>query len=209
MLSQTVKNRRLVVIAAAAIVTVIALFGYFFSNGDSKPKVIVTTTTTTTLPPKNARACEYLTASSLLAGGIIPDVAPKTTENRKRCTYEDIGGEVNYITLYVDAAGQCDVLISDAKEKEEVPEVGKNAIYTEVLDPTVIVPQESRCFFVQGSKTLVSKKAVLAIAKSVTELLVAVDSSTTTTTQTTIVLPEATVSTLPGQNTAVITTAAS
>lgn len=192
----------------ASAVTVVGLLGYFFSTGDSDPKpAIKTPTTTTTLPPKNARACEYLTDTSLLAGGIISDVEPKTTENRKRCTYEDIGGEVNYITLYVDAASQCEVLIENANGKEAVLEVGKNAIYTHELDPTVIVAQASRCFFVQGSKTLVSKKQILAIAKSITELLVAVDASTTTTTQTTIVLPEATISTLPGQNTTVITTA--
>lgn len=202
-LSQKVLNRRIVMVSAAVFISLILTVGFFASINDDEPKKTVsTTTTTTTLPPKNAQACEYLTDDSLAAGGIVPDVEPKTSADRKRCTYEDIGDQVNYITLYVDVASQCEVLISSAKERSSLTEVGPAAFYTEVLDPTIIVSQDARCYFVQGSKTLVTKANLVAIAKSITELFVAVDSSTTTTTQTTVVLPEVSGTTLPGQNTA-------
>ena len=208
MITPKVIDRRIIVIGVASLISLVLIVSYFGSKEETSKKIAVSTTTTTTLPPKNAQACEYLTSNSLLAGGIISDVDAKTSDGKKRCTYEDIGGQVNYLTLYVDVASQCEVLISSAKERIALPEVGPTAVYTEVLDPTIIVSQASRCYFVQGSKTLVSKENLIAIAKSITELFTAVDSSTTTTTQTTIVLPEVSGTTLPGQNTAAPTTTA-
>lgn len=208
MVSDRVKSRRAIVIVAASVLTVILLAGFFFSGGDSKPKAVEAPTTTTTLPKKNAQACEFLTKEALQAGGIIPDVDAKTSDDKKRCTYEDIGGEVGYITLYVDTPAQCDTLIAAATNKIALPEVSPSAVYYDELDPTIIVSQADRCFWVQGAKTLIGKAALTAIAKYVNDLFVQVDTSTTTTTQTTVVLPEAP-TTLPGQNTAPSTSASS
>ena len=206
MVSLRVKQRRIVVFIVLTLITVVGLVGFFSSGGDDKPdKPTRTTTTTTTLPEKNAQACEFLTPAALLAGGIIPDVDAKTSDDKKRCTYEDIGGEVNYVTLYVDAAEQCEILLSSTKKKSALPEVSAQAVYSDETDPTIIVTQGTRCFFVQGAKTLVTKTTLTAMAKAITDLFVAVDASTTTTTQTTVVLPEA-VTTLPGVNTAPSTT---
>lgn len=205
-LSRLSNNRvRTIVIIAGVIVSIIVVILYFSSGSETKKETVKPTTTTTTLPEKNAQACEFLTEQVLAAGNIVPDVEPKTTDNRKRCTFEDIGGEVNYITLYVDNVAQCDTLFADATSKVAVPEVSPSAIYTDKTDPTIIVSLGERCFFLQGSKALVSKAQLTAIAKAVTELFVAVDSSTTTTTIATLVLPEATVGT-PGVNTAPSTT---
>ncbi len=201
------KSRRVIVIVAASVLTVILLAGYFFSGDDPKPKADAPPTTTTTLPEKNAQACEFLTKDALKAGGIVPDVDAVTSPDKKRCTYEDIGGEVGYITLYIDTPAQCDTLIAAAKHKVALPEVSPNAIFYDELDPTIIVSQTDRCFWLQGAKTFITKEQLVAIAKYVTNLFVQVDASTTTTTQATVVLPEATVSTLPGQNTAAPTTA--
>lgn len=206
MISELLKNKRIVVIAGACLITIVLIAGYFLSGDDPKPKTVTTTTTTTTLPAKNAQACEFLTTTALLAGGIIPDVDPKTTDDKKRCTYEDIGGEVNYITLYVDDVSQCPTLIAAVKDPIKLPEVSPTAIFSDEMDPTIYVSQGTRCFFVQGSKTIIDKQSLTAIAKSVTDLFVAVDSTTTTTTQATVVLPEVSITTLPGQNTAPTTT---
>jgi hypothetical protein len=137
----------------------------------------------------------------LLAGGIIPDVEPKTTDNKKRCTYEGIGGDVNYITLYVDAFENCEILINDAKDAKKVEEINPNAIITAETDPTIIVPQGERCFFLQASRTLIEDDKLILIAVEISRLFKAVDSTTTTTTSTTVVLPEVGKPTLPGQNT--------
>jgi len=208
-LNWIIKNQRIVIIAIATVITIIVLLVFFGSSGDEEAKPEPVRTTTTTLPEKNAQACEFLTPQALLAGGLIADVDPKISADKRRCTYEDIGGEVNYITLYIDEAKQCDTLVAAAKNTSILPQVAKGAVYTEELDPTIFVKQDSRCFFVQGSKTLIDKDALIAITIAITDLFVAVDSSTTTTTPTTIVLPEATPTTLPGQNTAPSTTVAS
>lgn len=199
------RNLKVVGIVVGILLTFLIFMGYC-AGDDEKQQTVSTTTTTTTLPPKDAQACEYLTAQALLAGGIIADVDPKTTDDRKRCTFEDIGGEVNYITLYVDVVSQCDTLFANALDKEALPEVSPGAIYSEEMDPTVIVSQGTRCFFVQGAKTIVTKESLTNIAKEVTNLFAAVDSSTTTTTQATVILPETSLSPIPGQNTAATTT---
>lgn len=183
------------------VISLILLALFIVSNGDEKKPEVRRTTTTTTLPPKDAQACEYLTPETLLAGGIIPDVEPKASDDKKRCEFRDIGGSVNYITLYVDERKICPIWLEDVKSKKPVPEINDEAFFFDDIDPTIVVPQDSRCFFVQGSKTLVTRETLTAIAKSISDLLIAVDTSTTTTTQTTVVLPEDT-SVIPGVNTA-------
>jgi len=207
-LNWIIKNQRIVLVVISVIISIVVLFAFFGSSSSDEVKPSPTRTTTTTLPKKNAQACEFLMPQALLAGGIIADVEPIRSKDLRRCTYEDIGGEVNYLTLYIDEAKQCDTLVQAAKDTSLLPEVSKGAVYTEELDPTIFVKQDARCFFVQGSKTLVDKDSLIAITIAITDLFIAVDSSTTTTTPATVVLPEEAPSTLlPGQNTAPTTMA--
>ncbi|MFN8016123.1 MAG: hypothetical protein U0R17_05920 [Acidimicrobiia bacterium] len=194
-------KKQIVIFVAAFLAAVLVLIIVFSSDDDNKPSKPLVITTTTTLPAKNAQACEFLTDTALLAGGIVADVEPKITKDKKRCTYSNIGKEINYITLYVDSPAQCAVLFDSQKNKVAIPDVAKNAIYSDETDPTIIVSQTDRCFFVQGSKTIVDKTSLSAIAKTIVDLFVAVDSSTTTTTPTTAVGPPSSTQ-LPGQNTA-------
>lgn len=206
MVSPQVRRRQLFTLVALAVITFIAL-GIYFASGDDSPKDSATraTTTTTTLPPKDSQACEFLTLENLATGGIIPDVNGVSSDRLKRCTYKDIGGNINFITLYLDVAAQCPTIINGQRTKSPLPEVSASAIYSDDIDPTIIVTSGTRCFFVQGSKTLINKTQLTDIAKAVTALLVAVDTSTTTAPPPTGVTstPNAT---LPGSNTTVVTT---
>jgi hypothetical protein len=204
-ISLQIGRTRLIVIGIAVLVSLAVIAGYLSAGDDEKKAAPTSTTTTTTLPPKDAQACEYLTLEALLVGGIVPDVEPRRSDDLKRCEYRDIGGEVNYITLYVDDRDTCAIWLSDAQNKEGIPEISSLAVFVEDIDPTVIVPQGDRCFFLQGSKTLITKVNLIKIAKEISLLLKAVDTSTTTTVPLTVVLPETSI-VLPGQNTAPTTT---
>jgi hypothetical protein len=204
---ESLKNTRVLIIGGLIIVTLFALAGYFSRDGDKKETKKPVVTTTTSLPKKDAQACEFLTKENLALGGIVPDVDAKTSDGHKRCTYEDIGHQINYITLYVDAVSQCDILLQATPDAKPLPGVADAAYYSDASDPTIIVAQGTRCFFIQGAKTLVTKESLSKIATGVVQLFIAVDSSTTTTTQSTVVLPESSV-TLPGQNVATTTTTA-
>lgn len=192
-------KRRLLLIAGAAIVSVVVLFLAFWPSSESNQTKRVVSTTTTTLPPIDAQACEYLTEEALLAGGIIADVEPKSENNLRRCTFLDIGGSINYITLFVDNRKICEVLIEDFTESEPLKIVAPEAIYSEEPDPTIIVPQGDRCFFLQGSNTIVTKVTLTEIAKNIAELFLDIDATTTTVPPETVVVPEDT-SVVPGVN---------
>jgi len=196
-----IEKKRILIIAGAVLISVLLLFSLFSGDDPPKKKSTPRSTTTTTLPDKQAPACEFLTEEALMAGGIIPDVDPKTSDDKRRCTYQDIGGNVNYITLYVDTLDKCDVLIQGLNDPKEANDVAEGAKFFDETDPTIVVPQGNRCFFVQGSKTILNRTSLTQIAIAVADLFKAVDSSTTTTTSSTVVLPE-TQLTLPGQNTA-------
>ncbi len=199
MFEKIIANKRLVAYVVAAIISIILVVIVFASGGEDNKQEVKSTTTTTTLPPKDAQACEYLTEEALAAGGIVPDVEPKRSNDLKRCTFEDIGGSVNYITLYVDVRERCQIWLDDAQESEPLKTVAPLAVYVEELDPTIIVPLGDRCFFLQGSKTIINKSSLTDIAVYIADLFTAIDATTTTTTTTTIVLPEDT-TVIPGVN---------
>jgi len=195
------------IIASVILVTII--IGLLFGNdsNDGKPKVNkIRVTTTTTLPPANSQACLFFEREILLAGGIVPDDKPKASKDLKRCTYNDLSDGINYLTLFLGKTTQCDVLKADATDPEKITSLGKEAYYFEVIDPTIIVKMQERCYFIQGSKTLIDKTQLVNMANAVYELFRSVDSTTTTTT---VPLdPNASTTTLliPGQNTVVVTT---
>lgn len=206
------KKKRIALIATAVLV-VIVLIGILFDSDPDKttPKVDnskTTSTTTTTLPPANSQACEFFTTEILASSGIITDKPAVSTENTKRCTYSDISGGINYLTLFLGKSVQCDVLKNEAKNPKNIVDISPGAFYFENIDPTIIVKMADRCFFVQGSKTLIDEVGLTNMAKSVFALFTAADATTTTTTL--LVDPNVTTSTilLPGQNTVVLTTTA-
>ena len=195
------------IIASVILVTII--IGLIFGNNSKSEKPNanrIRVTTTTTLPPANSQACLFFEREILLAGGIVPDDKPKASKDLKRCTYIDLSDGINYLTLFLGKPSQCDVLKADATDPEEISFLGKNAYYFEVIDPTIIVKMQERCYFIQGSKTLIDKTQLTNMAHAVYALFKSVDATTTTTT---VPLdPNASTTTLliPGQNTVVVTT---
>lgn len=207
MITLTDKAKRIAIIITSIIV-VIVLIGIFFgdddSSKDSKVDKAKITTTTTTLPAANSQACEFFTKEILAAGPIVSDKPAVASKDLKRCNYSDINGGINYLTLFLGKPAQCDVLKNDAKDPKNISSINPDAYYFEVLDPTIIIKMKDRCFFIQGSQTLVDETVLKNIAKAVYDLFTSVDATTTTTTIP--IDPNATTTTvvLPGQNTVVV-----
>ena len=136
----------------------------------------------------------------------MPDKTAVASKDLMRCTYSDISSGINYLTLFLGKTAQCDVLKESAVNPKNVAEISPDAYYFEVIDPTIIVKMKDRCYFIQGSKTLIEEAGLRLMAKAVFALFTSVDATTTTTT-TIAIDPNATTTTvlLPGQNTTVVT----
>ena len=201
-------KKKQIAIIATVIILLIILIGILFGTDSNTNKETVnkskTTSTSTTLPPANSQACEFFKKGILAAALIVPDVNAVPSKDLKRCTYSGLNGGINYLTLFLGKSAQCDILKDDAKDPRNIPKISPGAFYFEVIDPTIIVKMPDRCFFVQGSKTLVNETKLTDMAIAIYGLFKSVDSTTITTT---IPLdPNATTSTvlLPGQNTIVV-----
>lgn len=188
------------------IIVIVVLFGDSSDSNTDKKTLKTKITTTTTLPPVNSQACEFFKAEILATAGIVPDKTPTASKDLYRCTYNDISGGINYLTLFLGKATQCDVLKDNAVDPKNISDISPDAYYFEVIDPTIIVKMQDRCYFIQGSKTLIDEGGLELMAKAVFELFTSVD-ATTTTTSAPIIDPNASSTTalLPGQNTTVIT----
>lgn len=208
MIQLNAKTKRLLLSLAALltlIIVIVVLFGDGDDSKDNKSAETKITTTTTTLPPANSQACEFFKPEILATAAIVPDKTAVPSKDLMRCTYNDISGGINYLTLFLGKTTQCDVLKEGAVNPKNVSEISPDAYYFEVIDPTIIVKMKDRCYFIQGSKTLIEEAGLKLMAMAVFDLFTSVDATTTTTTI--VVDPNVTTTTilLPGQNTTVIT----
>ena len=209
MIQLNAKTKRLLLTIAALLTLIVVIVVLFGDDSDSKKDNSTSTkasTTTTTLPPANSQACEFFKPEILAAAAIVPDKTAVASKDLMRCTYSDISSGINYLTLFLGKTAQCDVLKGSAINPKNVAEISPDAYYFEVIDPTIIVKMKDRCYFIQGSKTLIEEAGLKLMAKAVFALFTSVDATTTTTTV--VVDPNATTTTtvlLPGQNTTVIT----
>jgi hypothetical protein len=200
------KSKKISIVATVVIVLIV-LIGLFFGNDEDSKDVKIdknTTSSTTTLPAANSQACEFFTKEILATGSIISNKPAVASEDLKRCTYEDINEGINYLTLFLGKPAQCDVLKNDAVDPKSISSISPDAYFFEVIDPTIIVKMKDRCFFIQGSKTLIDEVSLTNIATAIFSLFTSVDSTTTTTTIPIDPNSTTTTNVIPGQNTVVI-----